>query len=1699
MPQKTSEWVDIPAKDSEWEDIPANDDKWETIPSVPSRAQGPGPLVTQETKPPGPSIHAYEPSLLERAKGELHDAYTESRMPHLPDIPWITKPPEFISKGAQSISDYLTTPTAKQNEHPVAARVKGFLGGAAEGAAGQATGLNVGLALAGQGEVSALRSATTLAKLGKTAEAAQAFNTARKLELATRAVSVPLGYESLATATDPNATTLERVSAIPGLAGAALGMRGRVREIAAHTPAPTVEQATRGPHETIDLTQSKEGTFTAPKVPSETNLTKPVATPVEPETKPVVRPNTLTIKMGPKTVENMQKMIGEGYRVKSANAEEVVLTKEPEITPNPETEPLFSKVKGGLDEKTAIIEDERPKWEGVGPNGEDYYAVGTPTQSGEAGEWFLSHGILDPETEVKLQSQGFKLVKRSEMGNQEHIPVSEEESAPNFGIPTDRLFEADKNVSDTRMNELTQKFADMATQRLPPETNVSELRRQELLNKLGGRSPEEDISLTQPLKSRAVDENGQPIQTKEFTPEELAVRKKQIATDWYNARKEAKELGIDHNKYRDINELRAAIVANKPQLARTESGRAKIGVNVARSAQELTTGYSGPLPGIMVREGLQNAFDAMKAVGGGDVTIRVLKGKPGDVTGVEGPSRIEIHDRGKGMTRHELETVFSNLHESGKINQAGATGGKGVGKASYMLGGQHFKVESVVSEGGKKLLNTFQGTPEELMEGFDINTTEVPKDTPTGTRILTQLAEGQDRYSATNMVNKIQKYSREVPVKLTTNLYGSDYEPAKMKTFKDDNFIGEGMVGNNKIGVYIPKNTKTNRSSYLDLRILNNGMYQYDHTMYLGEEIDGLPDTILIDVKPQMEEGAPDYPFPVQRESVKDNVRQGIEQLVKDSIINPMTRKKGMELSTFWNNLPEFPIQGTMRDTLLFDTGSRLTANEHIEFLNSHTLQQITSQIDGLIDDILTAANPGQKIRPGEEGQPPEILEHDWYKKVKKTGIILDPQVHGIHIPDPSTKGATSAILINPFESANRLSPERAAVNIVVTALHEVAHVGKTVNPIGPELLPEDLSDPRVGQFLQTYLQEVKGQGGLDLGHGMDFVKRLGDVYARFGSNFFWQHADAIRDAISDGVNAAFNPHEPRRYSPEFQRLLHVYNESRGRDETKADILSRTGIKSAIKGSGKNPVSGNSNPNGDGVTRLTLKGLGPESKLSSKEQKNVRKTAMEMGLMPTGFSDKAGNPIWQKPKDENISKFNELWNLPRGLMSVDLPFITSAAMRQGLPLIGPNFSGWIKAWADSARAYSSKVAAAKVTDQIAASPIFRRGRDANGAVTPSFAEQIGLDMTDTQTLSGREEALKSKWSERIPLWGRHVAASNRAFTAFMNSLRASSATRFLHQASEDSLMYKLTGGRVGTEGRDPTENIALAKEIASAVNVLSGRGKLDVQITPETRFTKGRTYSAENAAKLLTDVFFAPRLVASRVKMLNPNTYLSADPFARKLYIKGVLGAIATWWTIASLIEASGGEVSKDPNDADFGKGRIGNTRIDPGAGFQQFLVLGSRIRPEWLKNPVPVPFPPYGEPVEDPGGQLFTSSTSGKTRHLGQGFRPITSGELAQNFVRSKLHPTTALIVDMLYATQDRKVFVGDRAIQMVAPMMAGDLLQVMQEDPSLAPLVLGSTNMGMGGSSYSGGPTKPTFTPALDQLTGIPFSEYDPTIGGR
>lgn len=216
--------------------------------------------------------------------------------------------------------------------------------------------------------------------------------------------------------------------------------------------------------------------------------------------------------------------------------------------------------------------------------------------------------------------------------------------------------------------------------------------------------------------------------------------------------------------------------------------------------------------------------------------------------------------------------------------------------------------------------------------------------------------------------------------------------------------------------------------------------------------------------------------------------------------------------------------------------------------------------------------------------------------------------------------------------------------------------------------------------------------------------------------------------------------------------------------------------------------------------------------------------------------------------------------------------------------------------------------------------------------------------------------------------------------------------------------------------------------------------------------------------------------------MLNPMTYTGLDPMVRQEYVKGLMRSAATWMGFAGLASMAGAKVSLDPTNADFGKIRIGDTRIDPGAGFQQVLVFMSRMAPESQYT------------------GKYTSSVTGKTSKYGEGFKGRTRADVAEDFASSKLHPTLKLAYDLLKANKERPVHLGDRAVQMALPMMAQDIAEVMKGNPDLAIGMAPLSSVGFGTSTYGGkdSMSNPVFTDSIEKFLGAKPKSLRGTVKG-
>ena len=288
-------------------------------------------------------------------------------------------------------------------------------------------------------------------------------------------------------------------------------------------------------------------------------------------------------------------------------------------------------------------------------------------------------------------------------------------------------------------------------------------------------------------------------------------------------------------------------------------------------------------------------------------------------------------------------------------------------------------------------------------------------------------------------------------------------------------------------------------------------------------------------------------------------------------------------------------------------------------------------------------------------------------------------------------------------------------------------------------------------------------------------------------------------------------------------------------------------------------------------------------------------------------------------------------------------------------------------------------------------------------------KKAGLFFNDKNTgFNEQEEAFRGKFWREIP----GLAASGRAYGTGLNLIRHTMFKRLSAQLSAKS------GGKLNEDD---------LKTIANFINNWTGRGELG---------------KFEQASQGLADIFFSPRLVTSRFKvLLAPFTgfrMYGKSKEARKLiakeYARYVAG-LATYWGViaagASAFLGAPGEDKKwniefNPLSSQFGKIRIGNTTIDPLSGLQQPLVFALKVLLGKEKT-----------------GRGQIRKLRGSTE-----YKPRDVAEVIERYVRSKLSPAAGLTYDLIAG----KDYSGDpptakNILLGMTPMVARDIYEAVDD----------------------------------------------------
>jgi len=224
-----------------------------------------------------------------------------------------------------------------------------------------------------------------------------------------------------------------------------------------------------------------------------------------------------------------------------------------------------------------------------------------------------------------------------------------------------------------------------------------------------------------------------------------------------------------------------------------------------------------------------------------------------------------------------------------------------------------------------------------------------------------------------------------------------------------------------------------------------------------------------------------------------------------------------------------------------------------------------------------------------------------------------------------------------------------------------------------------------------------------------------------------------------------------------------------------------------------------------------------------------------------------------------------------------------------------------------------------------------------------------------------EERFGSEFARNIP----GIQMSERGYIGPLNEMRFDALFDEIRQ-------YEQTMGRtlnLGVKGKGAAKDIAWLDQEIEALATLTGRGNLP-----------GFLKQHEG---LLGALLFAPRLLWARLSA--PALLFSKNPQVRKMAAKGLAGAVGANVALLSMMKATGQvDVETDPRSTDFGKLRIGDTRMDFLGGYQ---------------------------PIVRYGAQLITGQR--KTTVAGEIYG-IDRKQVVLQFLRTKLSPVAGIITDV-------------------------------------------------------------------------------------
>jgi len=420
------------------------------------------------------------------------------------------------------------------------------------------------------------------------------------------------------------------------------------------------------------------------------------------------------------------------------------------------------------------------------------------------------------------------------------------------------------------------------------------------------------------------------------------------------------------------------------------------------------------------------------------------------------------------------------------------------------------------------------------------------------------------------------------------------------------------------------------------------------------------------------------------------------------------------------------------------------------------------------------------------------------------------------------------------------------------------------------------------------------------------------------------------------------------------------------------------------------------------------------------EAPTASQEALLIKIFGTEFVNKA---IQQNVKSEHsVAKtILDIANVPRAVLS---SYDLSNPLRNSVVLFARNPIQGIKNFKYMLRALKSEEDSAFIMNAMKTDPEYAE-----------LIQKFRLDITEMAgKLGAREEAFPSAFAELIP----GVRASNRAYTVYANKMRFDNGIRQLHILNKVDRSLKTRAIEVamqaGKELSDAEIEAAglgddVYKGMGQLINWASGRGSMG--------FLQG-------AAPAMNAFLFSPRLIFARLelpfKLFSRNKYIRQE--AWRMFIPFMGGGAS----ILALAKTTGvADIELDPRSSDFGKMRVGDTRLDVWAGFAQYARFLS---------------------------QLVSSErkvvTTGQTQELNR-------KDILYQFMESKTSPIVGLILDLLagrtYVGEELTVEAETIVRQIkdrLMPLAWQDMMDAIANDQATGGALATAGFLGVGVTSY-------------------------------